>query len=242
MISKANAEKYCAEDISLIENYKEAVSSKELYHCHHRLEIQDDKCYFAKELKQMNLYYGRPANELIFLKAREHKDLHFDYSEKCYKAVLNKYKEKGVGYSDFCYFMCYFMCSFIHGDDAKDRDDAKVIDEAKVRDEAKELYIKQRKQVYIDMIKDIEDGGIDNIKDDDIDFLAYRLGIINKEERRDFDFYKHSPYGRIPKKIQEDLKNKIKLVIDDNLMELIEEKEQLIKELETSKRSNSIFF
>ena len=220
MISEANAKKYCAEDISLIENYKEAVSSKELYHCHHRLEIQDDKCYFAKELKQMNLYYGRPASELIFLKAREHKDLHFDYSENCYKAVLNKYKEKGVGYSDFCYFMCYF----IHGDDAK------------------EVYIKQRKQVYIDMIKDIEEDGIDNIKDDDIDFLAYRLGIINKEEWRDFDFYKHSPYGRIPKKIQEDLKNKIKLVIDDNLMELIEEKEQLIKELETSKSSNSIFF
>lgn len=230
MISEANAKKYCAEDISLIENYKEAVSSKELYHCHHRLEIQDDKCYFAKELKQMNLYYGRPASELIFLKAREHKDLHFDYSEKCYKAVLNKYKEKGVGYSDFCYSMCYLMCSFIHGDDAKARDDAK------------EVYIKQRKQVYIDMIKDIEDGGIDNIKDDDIDFLAYILGIINKEEWRDFDFYKYSPYGRIPKKIQEDLKNKIKLVIGDNLMELIEEKEQLIKEIETSKRSNSIFF
>ena len=222
MISEANVKKYCAEDISLIENYKEAVSSKELYHCHHRLEIQDDKCYFAKELKQMNLYYGRPASELIFLKAREHKDLHFDYSEKCYKAVLNKCKKNGVGFSDFSYFMFYF----IHGDDAK---------------EAKEAYNKARKQVYIDMIKDIEDGGIDNIKDDDIDFLAYRLGIINKEEWRDFDFYKYSPYGRIPKKIQEDLKNKIKLVIDDNLMELIEEKEQLIKELETSKRSNSIF-
>ena len=222
MISEANAKKYCAEDISLIENYKKAVSSKELYHCHHRLEIQDDKCYFAKELKQMNLYYGRPASELIFLKAREHKDLHFDYSEKCYNAVLNKYKEKGVGYSDFSYFMFYF----IHGDDAK---------------KAKEAYIKAQKQVYIDMIKDLEDGGIDNIKDDDIDFLAYILGIINKEERRDFDFYKYSPYGRIPKKIQEDLKNKIKLVIGDNLMELIEEKEQLIKELETSKSSNSIF-
>ena len=220
MISEANVKKYCAEDISLIENYKEAVSSKELYHCHHRLEIQDDKCYFAKELKQMNLYYGRPASELIFLKAREHKDLHFDYSEKCYKAVLNKYKEKGVGYSDFD----YFMFDFIYGD------------------RAKEQLIKAHKQVYIDMIKDIEDGGIDNIKESDIDLLAYRLGIINKEEWKDFDFYKYSPYGRIPKKIQEDLKNKIKLVIDDNLMELIEEKEQLIKELETSKRSNSIFF
>ena len=222
MISEANAKKYCAEDISLIENYKEAVSSKELYHCHHRLEIQDDKCYFAKELKQMNLYYGRPASELIFLKARDHKDLHFDYSEKCYKAVLNKYKEKGIGISAFNYAMFYL----IHGDDAK---------------KAKEAYIIGRMRVYIDMIKDIEDGGIDNIKDDDIDFLAYRLGIINKEELRDFDFYKYSPYGRIPKKIQEDLKNKIKLVIDDNLMELIEEKEQLIKELEKRKRSNSIF-
>ena len=212
MISETNVKKYCAEDISLIENYKEAVSSKELYHCHHRLEIQDDKCYFAKELKQMNLYYGRPASELIFLKVREHKDLHFDYSEKCYNAVLNKYKKKGVGFSDFSNFMFYF----IHGDDAKKES------------------IKARKKVYIDMIKDIEEGGIDNIKEFDIDLLAYRLGIINKEELRDFDFYKYSPYGRIPKKIQEDLKNKIKLVIGDNLMELIEEKERLIKELETN--------
>lgn len=209
MISKVNASKYCCEDISLIENYEEAVSSKELYHCHHRLEIQGDKCYFAKELKQLNLYYGRPASELIFLNAKAHKDLHFDYSEKCYKAVLNKYKKKGISFSDFDNFMFYF----IYGDNAKEK------------------AINARKQLYINMIKDIEDGGIDNIRECDIDLLAYRLDIINKEEWKDFDFYKYSPYGRIPKKIQEDLKNKIKLVIDDKLMELIEEKEQLIKEL-----------
>lgn len=211
MISKVNASKYCCEDISLIENYEEAVSSKELYHCHHRLEIQGDKCYFAKELKQLNLYYGRPANELIFLSASAHKDLHFDYSEKCYKAVLNKYKKKGISFSDFDNFMFYF----IYGDNAKEK------------------AINAHKQLYINMIKDIEDGGVDNIRECDIDLLAYRLDIINKEEWKDFDFYKYSPYGRIPKKIQEDLKNKIKLVIDDKLMELIEEKEQLIKELRT---------
>lgn len=31
--------KYCDGDISLIENYKEAVNSKEKWDCHHRLEI-----------------------------------------------------------------------------------------------------------------------------------------------------------------------------------------------------------
>ena len=38
MISKSNAEKYCAEDISLIENYKDAINDKFYkWHCHHRL-------------------------------------------------------------------------------------------------------------------------------------------------------------------------------------------------------------
>lgn len=211
MISKVNASKYCCEDISLIENYEEAVSSKELYHCHHRLEIQGDKCYFAKELKQLNLYYGRPASELIFLNAKEHKDLHFDYSEKCYKAVLKKYKKNGIRFSDFS----NFMFNFVYGDDWK------------------EQAINAYKKSYINMIKDIETGGINNIKESDIDLLSYRLGIINKDEWKDLDFYKYSPYGRIPKKIINSLMDKLKLVIDDNLGELIEEKEQLIKELRT---------
>lgn len=67
---------YCCEDISLIENYKEAVESSEKYDCHHRLEIQGDKIVSVEKLKEMNLYYNRPANELIFLKHTYHTSMH----------------------------------------------------------------------------------------------------------------------------------------------------------------------
>lgn len=67
---------FCCEDISLIENYDIAISSNDKYHCHHRLEIQDN-CIVSREfLIENNLYYHRPANELIFLTEKEHKRLH----------------------------------------------------------------------------------------------------------------------------------------------------------------------
>lgn len=71
-----NVKRYCCEDISLIENYNEAISNFEKYDCHHRLEIQDDKLLSVKELKLQNLYYNRPASELIFLTHSEHAKLH----------------------------------------------------------------------------------------------------------------------------------------------------------------------
>lgn len=67
---------YCCEDISLIENYEIAVNSPEKYDCHHRLEIQDDNILSVKELKEQNLYYKRPAKELIFLTHEEHCRIH----------------------------------------------------------------------------------------------------------------------------------------------------------------------
>lgn len=62
----------CCEDLSLIENYKEAINSEEKYHLHHRLGEK----YSVKELKKMNMYYHRPACELIFLRHDEHLRLH----------------------------------------------------------------------------------------------------------------------------------------------------------------------
>ena len=66
--------KYCSEDISLIENYYEAINSDEVWDCHHRLEIELNKT--PKELQKLNLYYNRPAKELIFLTHSEHSRLH----------------------------------------------------------------------------------------------------------------------------------------------------------------------
>ena len=74
MINEKNLKykKICCEDLSLIENYDIAIKSNEIFDCHHRLELN----YSMNELKQMNLYYNRPANELIFLSKHDHISLH----------------------------------------------------------------------------------------------------------------------------------------------------------------------
>ena len=75
MINIQNANKFCCEDISLIENYDKAIAdTTQVWDCHHRLE--SDKNLFVKELKSMKMYYHRPANELIFLTQFDHISLH----------------------------------------------------------------------------------------------------------------------------------------------------------------------
>lgn len=75
MICKKSVKHFCSEDISLIENYQEAINdTTQTWHCHHRLEIELDKS--GNDLINMNLYYNRPASELIFLTKREHMSLH----------------------------------------------------------------------------------------------------------------------------------------------------------------------
>ena len=78
MICFKTISKFCKDDISLIENYKEAVNSSETWDCHHRLET--DLGLSAQELKDGGLYYNRPASELIFLTHPEHTRLHKLYS------------------------------------------------------------------------------------------------------------------------------------------------------------------
>ena len=75
MISKRTIKKYCCEDISLIENYNEAVNdTTQIWDCHHRKEIELNKN--RQELIDIRLYYNRPASELIFLTHNEHSALH----------------------------------------------------------------------------------------------------------------------------------------------------------------------
>ena len=64
---------YCSE-YTQIENYAEAVKSPLKYDLHHRLEISENKS--RKDLIDENLYYDRPATELIFLSHVEHSRLH----------------------------------------------------------------------------------------------------------------------------------------------------------------------
>ena len=85
MINERCAKWYCCEDISLIENYKEAISDqKRMWEIHHRMECDENgKTLFThKQLKEINLYYNRPANELIFVTRSTHKKIHREHRAK----------------------------------------------------------------------------------------------------------------------------------------------------------------
>ena len=76
MINEARLRKYCCDNISLIENYNEAVNdTTQMWQCHHKLEIKLHKT--SQELIEMGLYYNRPASELIILTEKNHKSLHY---------------------------------------------------------------------------------------------------------------------------------------------------------------------
>ena len=71
-------ERYC-KDYQNIENYEKAKADDfKGWHCHHRLETHNsdgerrDVDITQKELKALDMYYNRPASELIFLTSREH--------------------------------------------------------------------------------------------------------------------------------------------------------------------------
>ena len=70
--------KYCKDDISKIENCEKAIASKITWHCHHRAEILPCGIFSRNDLKKFDLYYNRPANELIFLLPKDHIKLHYN--------------------------------------------------------------------------------------------------------------------------------------------------------------------
>lgn len=84
MISERQAREYCYEDISLIENYENAIADKShTWDCHHRVETIMN-CG-KKELIAQGCYKNRPAHDLIFLTPGEHSRLHNEgkhHSEK----------------------------------------------------------------------------------------------------------------------------------------------------------------
>ena len=74
--------KYC-KDYKNIENYEQAVKDQtQTWECHHRLET--DLGLSMNELINKNLYFDRPANELIFLTCAEHIALHNSITNKHY--------------------------------------------------------------------------------------------------------------------------------------------------------------
>ena len=79
MINEYSAKLYCLEDISLIENYHQAISDEnKMWDIHHRRECDENgrTLFTHKQLKEMNLYFNRPASELIFVTRSMHRKLH----------------------------------------------------------------------------------------------------------------------------------------------------------------------
>lgn len=101
MISE-NVLLFCCEDISKIENYEEAVNDiTQTWHCHHRLETHNSDgekrsvYILKKELLALDMYYHRPADELVFMTCKEHRLLHSKkHDEKSKSKMRNAWKGK----------------------------------------------------------------------------------------------------------------------------------------------------
>lgn len=94
-----NSKNFCSENINLIENYEKAINDpNEIWECHHRLEIELNKS--QQDLIKSNLYYNRPASELIFLSKKEHRHLHaINRSEEVKLKTANSNRHKRGKYN-----------------------------------------------------------------------------------------------------------------------------------------------
>ena len=73
MINELTAKRYCKDDISLIENYEQAVNDPiNKWVIHHRRGT----IYSKEGLIEIGEYYHRPAIELIFMLEEEHRIFH----------------------------------------------------------------------------------------------------------------------------------------------------------------------
>ena len=85
MINEYNAKRFCSEDISLIENYHEAIADQtKMWDTHHRRECDENgrTLFTKKQLIEMKLYFNRPAEELVFVTKSMHNKLHRERSVK----------------------------------------------------------------------------------------------------------------------------------------------------------------
>ena len=79
MINEKKVKHYCSEDVSLIENYHEAIADQtKKWEIHHRRECDEKgRTLFTRtQLIEMGLYFKRPASELIFVTRSMHMKLH----------------------------------------------------------------------------------------------------------------------------------------------------------------------
>ena len=102
MINKYCTNLYCSEDISLIENYAEALDDKtQTWDCHHRLEVQGKFRNTPELLKKCGLYYKVPAWQLVFLTKTEHNKLH-NIGKECKIETRQKISKANKGKIPWC--------------------------------------------------------------------------------------------------------------------------------------------
>ena len=95
MINVKAAKRYCCDDISLIENYDDAFNDdSNMWDCHHHKET--DEHLSRSYLMNHNLYYHRPANELIFLPHNEHRSVHIKTQPKNRQKIKRLNQERIV--------------------------------------------------------------------------------------------------------------------------------------------------
>ena len=93
MISEAQAKRYCKDDISLIENYEQAVNDPiNKWVIHHRRGT----IYSKEGLKEIGEYYHRPAIELIFMLKEEHARFH-KTGKHCSEKTKKRMSESQMG-------------------------------------------------------------------------------------------------------------------------------------------------
>ena len=100
-----NFKRYC-KDYKNIENYEKAKKDDFIgWNCHHRLETHNSDGerrlvdITQKGLKALNMYYNRPAEELIFLTKSEHNILHNKgkhHSEEARRKMAESAKGKKI--------------------------------------------------------------------------------------------------------------------------------------------------
>lgn len=102
MICEYNVKKFCCEDISKIENYEEAINdTTQTWECHHRLETHNSDGerrlidLTRDELKALEMYFNRPASELILMIGTEHRKLHNKGNKYCKgRKISEEHKRK----------------------------------------------------------------------------------------------------------------------------------------------------
>lgn len=79
---KRGFEQYC-DELEKVENYEKALAGNFIgWDCHHRLETHNSDGerravdLLSEELKALDMYYHRPAEELVFLNKSVHRSLH----------------------------------------------------------------------------------------------------------------------------------------------------------------------